>query len=305
MMIEPNWQLARKRVTLEERARIIQQIRAFFISHNFLEVETPHRIPANAPELHIDAVPSGNWFLQTSPELCMKRLLAAGYENLFQICRCWRAGERSHSHLPEYSMLEWYRSHCDYYRLMDDCEALFSHLLPKQLITWQGQTIDLSPPWPRLTIADAFSKFSSISLITALATDEFDSVIAFEIEPNLPAGRPIFLTEYPIDHASLARKKISDTTVAERFELYIGGLELANAFSELTDPVEQQKRFIEEESQRRKKGKVPYPNPEPFLKELTTLPPSAGIALGVDRLIMLFCDINLIDDVVSFTPEQL
>ncbi len=305
MMIEPNWQLARKRETLEKRARIIQQIRAFFMNHNFLEVETPHRIPANAPELHIDAIPSGDWFLQTSPELCMKRLLAAGYEQLFQICRCWRAGERSNTHLPEYTMLEWYRSHCDYLQLMDDCEALLSHLSPGQQITWQGQIIDLSPPWPRLTIADAFLKFSSLPLATALATDEFDSVIAFEIEPNLPADRPIFLTEYPIEHASLARKKPSDPSVAERFELYIGGLELANAFSELTNPEEQQQRFIEEESQRRKRGKCPYPSPEPFLKELGTLPPSAGIALGVDRLIMLFCDKKKIDDVVSLSPEQL
>ncbi|WP_321365747.1 EF-P lysine aminoacylase EpmA [uncultured Desulfuromusa sp.] len=304
-MIEPNWQLARKRQTLEKRARIIQQIRAFFITHHFLEIETPHRIPANAPELNIDAVPSADWFLQTSPELCMKRLLAAGYPNLFQICRCWRDGERSNTHLPEYSMLEWYRSHCDYRQLMADCESLLSHLSPDQEITWQGQTINLSSPWPRITIADAFLQFSSIPLAKALATDEFDSVIAFEIEPNLPKNKPVFLIEYPVEHASLARKKTSAPTVAERFELYIGGLEIANAFSELTDPIEQQQRFRDEESQRRKQGKCPYPNPEPFIKELTTLPPSAGIALGVDRLIMLFCDINIIDDVVSLTPEQL
>ena len=304
-MIEPNWQLARKRKTLEKRARIIQQIRAFFITENFLEVETPHRIPANAPELNIDAIPSTDWFLQTSPELCMKRLLAAGYEKLFQICRCWRAGERSNSHLPEYSMLEWYRSHCDYRQLMDDCEALFIHLSSDQQISWQGQIIDLSPPWPRLTVSEAFLQFSSMPLATALDTDEFDSVIAFEIEPNLPADRPIFLTEYPLEHASLARTKESNPFVAERFELYIGGLELANAFSELTDPDEQQQRFVVEESLRRKKGKCPYPSPKPFLKELATLPPSAGIALGIDRLIMLFCDVNSIDDVVSLTPEQL
>ncbi|RLB72929.1 MAG: EF-P lysine aminoacylase GenX [Deltaproteobacteria bacterium] len=303
--MEPNWQLARKRATLEKRARIIQQIRAFFIEQNFLEIETPHRIPANAPELHIDAVPSTDWFLQTSPELCMKRLLAAGYDKLFQICRCWRAGERSKTHLPEYSMLEWYRSHCDYHQLMHDCEALFLHLLPGQQITWQGKTIDLSLPWPRMTIAEAFSQFSSVPLEKALATDEFDSIIVFEIEPKLPADRPIFLTEYPGKYASLARKKPSDPQVAERFELYIGGLELANAFSELTDPTEQQQRFSKEESQRRKAGKPPYPSPEPFLKELATLPPSTGIALGIDRLIMLFCDQNKIDDVVSFTPEYL
>ncbi|MDX2481689.1 MAG: EF-P lysine aminoacylase EpmA [Desulfuromusa sp.] len=303
--MEPNWQLAHKRPTLEKRARIIQQIRAFFIEQDFLEVETPYRIPANAPELHIDAIPSTDWFLQTSPELCMKRLLAAGYDNLFQICRCWRAGERSDTHLPEYTMLEWYRRHYDYYQLMHDCEALFLHLSSDQHIIWQGQTIDLSPPWPRMTVAEAFSQFGSIPLATALATDEFDSVMVFDIEPNLPTNQPIFLTEYPAIHASLARKKPSDPLVAERFELYIGGLELANAFSELTDPAEQQQRFAEEEAQRRKKEKTPYPIPAPFLKELATLPSSAGIALGIDRLVMLFCDKNMIDEVISFTPEQL
>ncbi len=303
--MEPNWQLARKRVTLEKRARIIQQIRVFFIEQNFLEIETPQRIPANAPELHIDAVPSTDWFLQTSPELCMKRLLAAGYDNLFQICHCWRAEERGRKHLPEYTMLEWYRSHCDYYQLMRDCEALFLHLSPEQRISWQGGMIDLSPPWPRLTIAEAFTQFSPIGLEEALSTNQFDSVLALDIEPNLPTSRPIFLTEYPIEHAALARKKPSDPLVAERFELYIGGLELTNAFSELTDPNEQQQRFSAEESQRRGQGKAPYPNPDPFINELSTLPPSAGIALGIDRLIMLFCDKNNIDDVVSFTPEQL
>ena len=257
---------------MEKRARIIQQIRAFFVDQDFLEVETPHRIPANAPELYIDAVASEDWFLHTSPELCMKRLLAAGYEKLFQICHCWRAGERGKNHLPEYTMLEWYRSHCDYQQLMSDCETLFLHLSPNQQISWQGQTIDLSPPWPRITIVEAFSQWASMSLADALATDQFDTVMDLEIEPNLPTNQPIFLTEYPTKHASLARKKPSDPLVAERFELYIGGLELANAFSELTDPAEQQQRFAKEELQRRQEGKPPYPSPDPFLKELTPSP---------------------------------
>ncbi len=304
-MAEPNWQLAYKQETLKKRARFIQQIRAFFIEEDFLEIETPYRIPANAPELHIDAIPSTDWFLQTSPELCMKRLLAAGYDKLFQVCHCWRAGERGTTHLPEYSMLEWYRSDCDYHQLMLDCEAMLLHLNSGQQLNKQGQSIDLSPPWPRMTITEAFSQFSSIPLEIALATDKFDPIIALEIEPNLPTDRPIFLTEYPVEHASLARKKTSDHKVAERFELYIGGLELANGFSELTDPVEQRQRFTREESQRRKQGKPPYPSPEPFLKELTSLSPAAGIALGVDRLIMLLCDKTRIDEVVAFTPEQL
>lgn len=303
--MEPNWQLVRKQPTLIKRARIIQQIRAFFIDREFLEVETPHRIPTNAPELYIDAVAAGEWFLHTSPELCMKRLLAAGYPTLFQICRCWRDNERSQRHLPEYTMLEWYRSHCDYNQLMSDCEELFGVLCPENILEWQGTAIDLSPPWPRLTVREAFSSFAPTSLETALKTDEFDTTIALEIEPKIPQNKPLFLTEYPAQHAALARKKPTDPQVVERFELYIGGIELANAFSELTDPLEQRQRFLAEELQRQNKGKPPYPSPELFLNELETLPPAAGIALGVDRLIMLLCNENKIDEVVAFTPENL
>lgn len=303
--MEPNWQLACKRRTLEKRARIIQQIRAFFIDQQFLEVETPHRIPANAPELYIDAVRSESWFLQTSPELCMKRLLAAGYERLFQICRCWRSGERGQKHLPEYTMLEWYRSHCDYQQLMTDCETLLSNLLPEKTLTWNGLEIDLTTPWPRLTVAEAFKRYSSTSLEDAIKTDQFDTIVSEQIEPNLPPARPTFLLDYPAEQASLARTKSSNNRVAERVELYIGGLELANGFSELNDRKEQEQRFNAEESQRRKLGKTPYPSPIPFLSELETLPAAAGIALGVDRLVMLLCDQSTINNVVFFTPEQL
>ena len=303
--MEPNWQLARKQETLIQRARIIHQIRAFFIEQQFLEIETPQRIPANAPELYIDAFPSNDWFLHTSPELCMKRLLAAGYDNLFQICHCWRAEERSNTHLPEYTMLEWYRRNYDYQQLMDDCEALLIHLLPDKLLCYQGFQIDLTTPWQRITVAEAFTRYGSMSLAAALENNEYNTVMAFEIEPNLPRDMPIFLTEYPIEHASLAMASPDDAKVAERFELYIGGLELANAFSELTDPTEQRERFANEELQRRSAGKPPYPSPEPFLRELETLNRATGIALGIDRLIMLLCNKDNIDAVVSFVPEQL
>ncbi len=303
--MEGNWQLARKRPTLEKRARIVQSIRAFFIERHFLEVETPQHIPANAPELHIDAMACGDWFLQTSPELCMKRLLAAGYPDLFQICHCWRQGERGNRHLPEYTMLEWYRSGCDYQHLMDDCEQLMAELCPAGQLVWQGQQIDLQRPWPRLTVTEAFSRYSNTSLPEALKTERFDEIISLQVEPQLPANRPLFLTEYPAEHAALARKKPADSTVAERFELYIGGMELANAFSELTDPQEQRQRFSLEEQQRRAAGKLPYPSPEAFLNELTSMPPAAGIALGIDRLVMLLCDLDRIDEVVAFGPEQL
>ncbi len=303
--MEPNWQLARKLKTMKQRARIMQQIRAFFIDRQFLEIETPHRIPANAPELYIDAVPAADWFLQTSPELCMKRLLAAGYDRLFQICRCWRDGERSKRHLPEYTMLEWYHRDCDYKQLMLDCEDLLTHLVPEQELIWQENTIDLSTPWKQITVADAFLKFSNTTLQHALDNDTYDEVMAFEIEPNLPMDRPTFLIEYPVEHASLARVKPNNQKVAERFELYIGGIELANAFSELTDHEEQKCRFDKEEMLRRQAGKPPYSSPDLFLQELQTLKQAAGIALGVDRLIMLLCNSANIAEVVAFSPEQL
>ncbi len=303
--MEPNWALARKRQNLIERARIIQQIRAFFVARDYLEVETPHRLPGNAPEIHIDAVASSSWFLHTSPELCMKRLLAAGYPRLFQLCRCWREAERGSRHLPEYTMLEWYRAGDDYHSLMDECEALVRQLVQKEKLRWQDKAIALASPWERLSVAEAFSRYASISLEQALSSGHFDEIIALEVEPNLGQDRPTFLIEYPAAMAALARKKPDNLLVAERFELYIAGMELANAFSELTDPIEQRERFSAEEAERRAAGKPPYPTPEKFLSELATLPEAAGIALGIDRLIMLLTDANSIDDVVAFTPEDL
>lgn len=303
-MTEPNWALASKKRNLIERARIVQTIRAFFVADDFLEVETPQRIPANAPELHIDPISSGEQWLQTSPELAMKRLLAAGYDNLFQICRVWRDAERGRNHLPEFTLLEWYRPGHDYTALMGDCESLLQVLVPKGTISFQGKDIDLTSPWPRLTVDEAFNRFASCSLQDALASDRFDEILTSEIEPCLGPD-PLFMTEYPAEMAALARLSPENPTSAERFELYIGGLELANAFSELTDPVEQRRRFESDETARRATGKPPIELPEPFLSELKTLPKAAGIALGIDRLVMLLTDSPTIDQVVAFAPEQL
>jgi len=303
--MEPNWALAKKQPALEKRARIVQTIRAFFVARGYLEVETPHRLPGNAPEGHIDAVASGDWFMQTSPELCMKRLLAAGYERLFQICRAWREGERGTRHVPEFTLLEWYRSGADYTALMGECEELLTALVPEGRLRRGAAEIDLSPPWERLTVRDAFARYASLGLDEALAGDRFDELVALEVEPQLGLTRPTFLIEYPAEMAALARKKPGDPTVAERFELYVAGLELANAFSELNDPVEQRIRFAREEESRRAAGKPPYPSPEPFLSELAAMPEAAGIALGVDRLVMLLTGAQNIDEVVAFAPEQL
>jgi len=303
--MDPNWALTRKRQNLEKRARILHRIRAFFMEAGYLEVSTPHRVPTNAPESTIDAVASEGWYLHTSPELCMKRLLAAGYERIFQICPCWRRQERGSRHLPEFTMLEWYGAAMDYQGLMEECEALLTCLVPDGTLRWQGQSLQLTPPWERLTVREAFRRYGSISLEQALATDTFDEVIAFEIEPKLGRERPTFLIEYPAELAALARRKPGHPEVAERFELYVLGMELANAFSELTDAPEQRQRFEAEEARRQAAGKPPYPPAEKFLAELPLMPEAAGIALGLDRLVMLLADTRTIDEVVAFTPEEL
>jgi len=294
---------------LQLRACIIQAIRQFFIDSGYLEVETPIRIPAPAPEAHIDAVESGDWFLQTSPELCMKRLLAAGAQRIFQICKCFRQAERGDRHLPEMTLLEWYRADSNYLDMMNECEALIGqvarHINLKNMMTYQDTEIDLTPPWPRISVAEAFKKFTSVSMKAALQNDRFDVIMVEEIEPNLAQSQPVFLYDYPALRGALARLKPQDSRYAERFELYIGGLEICNAFSELTDPVAQKARFISEQERRRKAGRRVYPMPHTFLDALKDMPEAAGNALGIDRLVMLFTDTKQIDEVVAFTPEDL
>ncbi|RII27883.1 MAG: EF-P lysine aminoacylase GenX [Geobacter sp.] len=304
-----NWSLGRKRQVLQTRATIIQEIRHFFVTGGYLEVETPLRIPAPAPEAQIDAVVTDGWFLQTSPELCMKRMLAAGYERLFQICHCWRADERGRLHLTEFTMLEWYRTGSDYRDIMTDCEGVIRAVADKlghgNFIRFRGRTIDIGGEWERLTVREAFARYGETSLEDALELDRFDEIMVEFIEPRLGMIRPTFIYDYPASRGALARLKADDSSVAERFELYIGGLELANAFSELNDPVEQRRRFEEESAHRARMQRKCYPLPEPFLGELDAMPLSAGIALGVDRLVMVLLDAARIDDVVAFTPEEL
>ncbi len=307
--MERNRPLARRQRALWQRANVLQEIRKFFINRGYLEVETPHRIPAPAPESHIDAVVSGPWFLHSSPELCMKRILAAGYEKIFQICRCWREGERGGKHLPEFALLEWYRSDCDYLGLMEECEELIQAIasgigLGKKMI-YHEQEIDLAKPWERISVKEAFQHYTQISMAEALERDLFDEVMVEDIEPRLGIGKPTFIYDYPAERRAMARLKQEDKTLAERFELYMGGLEIANAFSELIDPEEQRKHFLQENENRHALGKPTYPMPERFLEELGNMPPSAGIALGVDRSVMVFVNAPTIDEVVAFTPEEL
>jgi lysyl-tRNA synthetase class 2 len=307
--LDDNFNLARKSQALQARAKLIQSIRLFFIHHGFLEIETPLRIPSPAPEEHIEAILSGNWFLQTSPELCMKRLLAAGYQQIFQISKCFRAAERGNKHLPEFTMLEWYVTGFDYYNLMDQCQALliaaFKDMGHHQEVVWQNKKINLTPPWERITVTDAFSRYAPVTLEEALVREKFDEILVDCIEPQLGINKPTFIYDYPAKLASLAKIKKSDPAVAERFELYIGGLELANGFSELTDTTEQKQRFEEASRLRVMKNWARYLMPEKFLQALQTIPPCAGIALGIDRLIMILADTDKIDDVVAFPPEML
>ena len=293
---------------LQLRAELFFQTRCFFRDQGFLEVETPIRIPAPIPEAHIDAVPTGDWFLQTSPESCMKRLLSQDHEKIFQICRVFRQDERGSRHLPEFTMLEWYRAGSDYMHLMDDCEHLVEYCLaamPEGVpLVYKGKQLDLTRPWSRMTVSQAFRQYGGIPVEDALAADRFDEIMAFKVEPALGVN-PVFLYDYPIEKAALARPKPQNPNVAERFELYVGGMELANAFSELTDPMVQKERFEQEEEIRRSRGQKPYPLPKKFLQALENMPPSAGIALGMDRLAMLFANATDIAQVSAFIPEEL
>jgi lysyl-tRNA synthetase class 2 len=294
---------------LQLRAHIIQAVRQFFIENDYLEVETPCRIPAPPPEEYIDAQPSGNWYLHTSPELCMKRLLAAGHSRIFQICKCFRQNERGNKHLPELTLLEWYTAGSTYQNVMDQCEALMQFVIRNighdGYIRYQGSRISLSSPWPRITVAQAFDQYSSQPVEVALRENRFDELMAGEIEPRLGFNKPVFVYDYPASRGALARLKPKDRSVAERFELYAGGLELCNAFSELTDSVEQRMRFEWEQNRRRFAGKTIYPMPEKFLNALEDMPEAGGNAFGIDRLVMLLADTTRIDDVVAFTPEEL
>ncbi|WP_243373948.1 EF-P lysine aminoacylase EpmA [Geotalea sp. SG265] len=304
-----NRSLAARKEALKGRSSVIRKIREFFNEGGYLEVDTPLRIPAPAPESYIDAVPSGEWFLQTSPEICMKRLLAAGYERIFQICPCWRDGERGRLHLPEFTMLEWYRLDADYRDLMNDCQALVRFLSQAvngtRVISYQGTTIELEAPWERVTVAEAFRRYTSMSMEEAEERDLFDELMVKEIEPNLGVKHPAFIYDYPAARGALARLKPENRSLAERFELYVGGIELANGFSELDDSREQRERFEKEAAFRAALGKTSYPMPDRFLNELSEMGPAAGIALGIDRLVMLLLNSADIGEVVSFTPEEL
>lgn len=299
--------LSRLKPALERRALTYEITRAFFREQDFLEVETPVRVPVVAPEAHIVPFESEDWFLSTSPELHMKRLLAAGFERLFQVSRCFRKGERGRWHNPEFAMLEWYRAKADYLQMVTDTEDLVVTIAEKlglsRKVQYQCQEIDLTPPWPHITVRDAFSKAAGWDPLGEPDPTRFDLDLVTKVVPSFAANRPTVLFDYPAPMASLARLKPGDPTLAERAEIFIAGLELANAYSELTNAAEQTRRFQAElELIERERGKR-MALPQRFLEAVPSMPECGGIALGMDRLVMLFCNKDAIDDVTSFTTD--
>ncbi len=318
---------------LEARARLLAAVRAFFARRGFVEIEAPVRVRAPALEVHIDAVPADEgWWLITSPEFQMKRLLAAGMPRIYTVCKCFRAGERGSHHEVEFTMLEWYRAPGDLEEIIEDTEQLVAEAVAAvaggPMVTVAGKPLDLRPPWDRLTVAEAMQRHAGMALRgdmsaaelraaltaagidpgTAVAWDDlFFTAFVDRVEPALAAAdRPLLLTDWPAPLAALARRKPGDPTVVDRFEAFIGGLELANAFGELTDPVEQRARFEEDQRVRRERGKPVHPIDEHLIAALEEgLPPSAGIALGIDRLAMIACGADHIRDVLPFTGDEL
>ena len=299
---------------LRQRSALLQAARSYFIEQGYLEVDTPIRLPTCIPEANIVPIYSEGWFLQTSPEQCMKRLMAGGCSQLFQICHCFRAGERGRWHHPEFTMLEWYHAGWNYTDMMRECEtflpALFAEASArlnhhyKGTLEWRGQCVALMPPWERLTVQEAFQRYAPCAVEQAVADGLFDQILVELIEPELGLSRPTFLYDYPAELASLARLSMAQPNVAERFELYIAGLEIANGFSELVDPAEQRRRFAKEcEIMRQNNLQVALP--ERFLDDLAGLGETAGTAMGFDRILMLFLGETSIDKVLPFIYEEL
>ena len=308
MALEESSRLKRIKAKLERRSLILDGIRAFFCRAGFIEIETPLRVPVIVPEQFIFPYTSEGWFLSTSPELQMKRLLSAGYEKIFQICHCFRKDERGQHHNPEFTMLEWYRAAADYQQIIQDTEQLVLDLSNRlgtgSTLNYQGQRIDLTPPWPRITVREAYLRWAGWDPLVDFDGERFDDDLVNKVIPNFPAERPTVILDYPVECASLARLKPGNSQVAERAEVFIGGLEIANAYSELNNAAEQEKRFKLEIEQMHPADQ-PAVLPRQFLKAIAQLPECGGIAVGVDRLVMLLCDSPSIDDVIAFPSDLL
>ncbi|MSS71656.1 MAG: EF-P lysine aminoacylase GenX [Candidatus Latescibacteria bacterium] len=332
----------RRRKNLEIRARTLTAVRRFFENRGFLEVETPLLVTAAGQEPHLipfeteyrDTSHRLRRYLTTSPEYAMKRLLAAGFERIYQVCKSFRDGdgERGPQHNPEFTILEWYRAFASYEDIAQDTEQMVSAVAQDVLgtarIRYRDQPVDLAPPWERVTVRDAVRRHARIDLaahpdapslcrnarengFSTVAPDDAWDVAFFKIfldgvEPCLGRGRPTLLMDFPASMAALARRRADTPDLAERFEVYIAGVELANAFSELNDPREQRARFLAEQAVRRAHGGTPPPLDDRFLGAMEAgIPPAGGIALGVDRLVMLLTDAEDIREVMAFPFDEI
>ena len=287
---------------LEIKSRLFSAVRNYFEDNGFIGVETPVMIDAPAPEEYIEAPSVNNMFLRTSPELQMKRMLAAGYEKIYQLGSCFREGEVGRFHRVEFTMLEWYEVGADYDNLMEFTYEMLRvvclSINGSEVCTYGDLNIDFSSGYEQITVHDAFRKYSDKSPEEAIHDGSFDEIMVDCIEPNLGLTRPTILKDYPAKCAALSKLKSSNQSVAERWELYLGGIEIANAYSELTDPVIQRQRFAESVSNRRASGYKEYPEAKEFMIAIDAgIPESAGCALGLDRLTMIFTDSQNISEV--------
>ena len=295
------------------RMALEQSLREALRRRGYQEVSTTILVPSPGTDVHLEAfsteyrprldpsVPAGVYYLHTSPEFAMKRLLVEGLTAVFQICKAFRQGELSALHAPEFTLAEWYRAGWTYRELMDEIEALVRDLLGPSL-HYREKTYDLAAPFRRIAVAEAFREAAGYDL-SAQDYEEakYFGLLVEKVEPWLAAQGPVFLYDYPAEQAILARKKPGNPLLAERFELYLAGLELGNGWSELTDAAEQRARFASDLKTRRARNLPLYPMPEAFLQALARgLPPCAGVALGVDRLAMLKVDAREISEVLAF-----
>jgi len=301
---------------LRERARVARDLRRFFDARGFVEVQTPVMVPSPGLDLHLDAFEiaggdagAARW-LTTSPEYQMKRLLGEGWQRIYQLGPCFRRGERGARHNPEFTMLEWYRARADVSDVLLDTEQLVASITGGT-VRVGDRVIDVRPPLERVSVCDAFARYAGWSRDQTLQTaaqdeDRYFRCLVERVEPALESiDRGVFLIDYPTCHASLARTKPQDPSLAERFELYVAGLELCNGFGELVDPVEQRRRLVQDQDARRARGLPVYPLDERFIDSLARVPPSAGNALGFDRLVALVCGTTTIASVMAFTADEL
>ncbi|WAJ69591.1 elongation factor P--(R)-beta-lysine ligase [Catenovulum adriaticum] len=315
-----NWQPSASIQALKQRAQIIQTIRHFFSKQNVLEVETPLLARHGVTDLHLENLTTEfngpgfhqgvELYLQTSPEYAMKRLLAAGSGCIYQICKAFRNDESGRFHNPEFTMLEWYRLGFDHFKLMDETEALLRQVLncpPAQRLTYQQVFLKYTSIDPLKTSVGALKTFledhNQIDIANCLhtETDLLQWIFSDFIEPNIGQKAPCFVYHFPAAQASLAKLSQADQRVAERFEVYFKGIELANGFHELTDKDEQLKRFEQDNQLRQNNGKPAKPIDQHLLAALESgLPDCAGVALGIDRLIMLALNHTEIKQSLSF-----